>query len=139
MKPIELLASALLVTTLAAACSPASNSRTSSRTTSTDGTRVQVQSNSSFSDVTELREVVADVPEGATSNVLKLDVRALEQGTIVLRVFAPDGTKQLEKTLDMAERREHEFALETTTGKWRLEADLKDAQGSYVMSWVAAR
>lgn len=139
MKLIGLLSSALLVAVLSATCTRASNNRISVSTSSSDGASVEVKSKSSFSETSEVREVFADVPEGAVSNVLKLDTHAIEQGTIVLRVFAPDGAKKLEKTFGMAERREHEFALETTVGKWRAEAELQGAQGTYAIKWVAAR
>jgi hypothetical protein len=135
MKLIGLLSSALLVAALSAACTRASNNRISVSTSST----VEVKSKSSFSETSDVREVFADVPEGAVSNTLKVDTRAIEQGTIVLRVFAPDGTKKLEQTFGMAERREHEFTLETTGGKWRAEAELQGAQGTYAINWVAAR
>jgi hypothetical protein len=139
MKPIGLLSSALLVATLFASCERASRNRISVSTSSTNGSTVEVKSKSSFSETSDVREVFADVPEGAVSNTLKVDTRAIEQGTIVLRVFAPDGTKKLEQTFGMAERREHEFALETTVGKWRAEAELQGAQGTYSIAWVAAR
>jgi len=139
MNSIRPLSAALLVSTLALACTRASNNRISVSTTSTNGSSVEVNSKAIFSDLTDVREVFADVPEGAVSNTLKVDTRAIEQGTIVLRVFAPDGAKKLEKTFGMAERREHEFALETTVGKWRAEAELQGAQGTYAIKWVAAR
>jgi hypothetical protein len=139
MKLIGLLSSALLVAALSAACTRASNNRISVSTSSTNGSTVEVKSKSSFSETSDVREVFADVPEGAVSNTLKVDTRAIEQGTIVLRVFAPDGTKKLEQTFGMAERREHEFTLETTVGKWRAEAELQGAQGTYAINWVAAR
>lgn len=140
MKLIGLLNSALLVATLSAACTRVSNNRISSSTTNTtDGVSVQMKNNSSSSDSAGVSEVFVDVPEGAASNVIKLDARALEKGTIALRVFAPDGAKKIDKHLDLAERREHEFALETTVGKWRLEAELQGAHGTYVINWVAAR
>lgn len=142
MKIHRSLCSALLVATLAAACTRVTSNRVSTSTTTTnttDGVSVQMKSESSSNDSAGMCEVFVDVPEGAVSNVIKLDARSLETGTIALRVFAPDGAKKLDKNLDLAERREHELALETTVGKWRLEAELQGAHGVYVINWVAAR
>ena len=77
---------------LSGGCSNRHSVQMSSTKTSNDGASVRVASHSKFANTTEKRDVVADVPDGMKSHVLDLSSLEVEQGSILVKLFAPDGT-----------------------------------------------
>lgn len=124
---------------LSGACSHRHNAQMTSTETSDDGARVRVTSHSKFANTAEKRDLVADVPVGMKSNVLDFDSLEVEQGVILLKLFAPDGTVKSEQEVRADGQFESDWLLEPTAGQWRLEIDMRAATGSYDIDWRVER
>lgn len=124
---------------LSGGCSNRHSVQMSSTKTSNDGASVRVASHSKFANTTEKRDVVADVPDGMKSHVLDLSSLEVEQGSILVKLFAPDGTVKVERELHAEGQLESEYPLEPSAGQWRLEIDMRKATGSYDINWRVDR
>lgn len=124
---------------LAVACSHRHSVQMTSTENSDDGARVRVSSHSKFASTTELRKLVAEVPDGMKSNLLDFDPLEVEQGVILLKLFAPDGTLKSEQEVRAGGQLESDWLHEPTAGQWRLELDLQAATGSYDIDWRVER
>ncbi len=124
---------------LSGACSHRHSVQMTSTETADDRAKVRVTSHSKFANTTELRNLVADVPGGTKSNLLDFDPLEVEQGVILLKLFAPDGTVKSEQEVRADGQLESDWLLEPTAGQWRLEIDMRAATGSYDIDWRVER
>lgn len=139
MSATHQLGALVIAAVLSVACTNRHSAQRLSTATSDDGASVRVTSRSNFANTTELRSLVADVPDGMKSNVLDFDPLEIDHGTIRLKLFAPDGTVKFEQEVRADGQLESDCVLEPSAGQWRLEIDLQAATGSYNLDWRVQR